>query len=234
MKTILRICFITLTLAGCASGPTLQTYYGEKKILTIPAINTDANAEIGQTIISKAYVTTTANIPAIIISSEVSDNVNGTGITTLRAGVIPLSAVDESGKYYRDSNATYTVTGGSSVRAGTTGIYVPNDKTQSAVMFHGYGYFGKKPVVGIEYTTTTLENWDADSYKRELVYSGVSQNTISILYREFKNEMARPAFSQELKYDLSQGNTIGYKGARFEIQKATNTEILYKVIKPLD
>ena len=46
--------------------------------------------------------------------------------------------------------------------------------------------------------------------------------------------MARPAFSQELKYDISQGKEIGYKSARFEIIKATNTELTYKVLKPLE
>ena len=79
----------------------------------------------------------------------------------------------------------------------------------------------------------TIE-WRADSFKRELVYSGVSQNTISILYREFSDNMARPAFSQDLKYDLSQGKEIGFKGARFEVTKASNTGIVYKVLKALD
>ena len=55
-----------------------------------------------------------------------------------------------------------------------------------------------------------------------------------ILYREFFDNIARPAFSQEYKYDLSKGTSIGYRGARFEIIKATNTELVYKVIKALD
>jgi hypothetical protein len=46
--------------------------------------------------------------------------------------------------------------------------------------------------------------------------------------------MARPAFSQELKYDLAQGTAIGYKGARFEVIRANNTGISYKVLKSLD
>ena len=61
----------------------------------------------------------------------------------------------------------------------------------------------------------------------------MSQNTVTLVYREFKDSFARPAFTQELKYDLSQDRVIGYKGARFEVVNAGNTEITYKVISPL-
>jgi hypothetical protein len=93
-------------------------------------------------------------------------------------------------------------------------------------------HLGEIPSEGITYTT--YEEWDTNSFKRELVYSGVSQNTISILYREFKHDIARPAFSQELKYDLAQGNEIGFRGARFLVLKAGNTSIRYKVLRALD
>lgn len=74
----------------------------------------------------------------------------------------------------------------------------------------------------------------ADNQKKELIYTGVSKNIISILYREYQNDMARPAFSQELKYDLGEGRVIGFKGARFEVLKATNLGITYRVLKHLD
>jgi hypothetical protein len=71
-------------------------------------------------------------------------------------------------------------------------------------------------------------------FTREVIYTGVSQNTVFILYREFITDIARPAFSQELKYDLSQGDIIGFKEARFKIIKATNTNIKYIVLKHLN
>ena len=116
-------------------------------------------------------------------------------------------------------------------RADSTGIYVPDDRTKPAVIAVGESY-GKIPVTDVKHIT--VEKWNVDSVKRELVYTGISQNTISILYREFMDNTARPAFSQELKYDLSQGKEIGFKGARFEVIKATNTGITYKVLKALD
>jgi len=67
-----------------------------------------------------------------------------------------------------------------------------------------------------------------------LVYGGVSKGTIAISYREFSDKTARPAFTQELKYDLSEGDVIGFRGARFKIIKAGNVSLRYVVLKPLD
>jgi hypothetical protein len=73
-----------------------------------------------------------------------------------------------------------------------------------------------------------------DSFQRELVYSGIAKGIVTILYREFNGDMARPAFLQELHFDLGEGNEIGYKGARFKVIKANNVGITYQVTKPLE
>ena len=70
-------------------------------------------------------------------------------------------------------------------------------------------------------------------FRRVLVYTGVSQKTITASYREFLDDMARPAFFQDLRYDSAIGNVIGYKGARFHILEANNTTIRYRVLAPL-
>ena len=46
--------------------------------------------------------------------------------------------------------------------------------------------------------------------------------------------MARPAFSQDLKFDLSQGDEIAYKGARFKVVKANNVGLSFIVLRPLN
>lgn len=91
---------------------------------------------------------------------------------------------------------------------------------------------GEIPLTAVE-AAAYLE-FRQDSFKRELVYTGVSGNTIGVLYREFVDGLARPAFSQELKYDLTESRIIGYKGARFEILSANNLGITFKVIRHLD
>jgi hypothetical protein len=70
-----------------------------------------------------------------------------------------------------------------------------------------------------------------DSFQQTLIYSGKAGDKINIGYREFSGSLARPAFNNEVEYDLSQSKVIGYKGARIEVIEATNEQITYKVIQ---
>ncbi|WP_283709086.1 hypothetical protein [Pseudoalteromonas prydzensis] len=70
-----------------------------------------------------------------------------------------------------------------------------------------------------------------DSFQQTLIYSGKVGSKINIGYREFSNSLARPAFNNDVEYDLDSSNVIGYKGARIEIIEATNEHIKYKVIQ---
>lgn len=70
-----------------------------------------------------------------------------------------------------------------------------------------------------------------DSFQQTLIYSGRVGSKINIGYREFSDNMARPAFNNDVEYDLSESSTIGYKGAQIEVLEATNQFIRYKVIK---
>ncbi|GJQ22197.1 MAG: hypothetical protein HBSIN02_25520 [Bacteroidia bacterium] len=65
----------------------------------------------------------------------------------------------------------------------------------------------------------------------ELLYSGKSGDVIKIVYREYSNDIARPAFSQELQYDLKESNVIKFRRTTIEVIKATNQEITYKVLE---
>lgn len=68
------------------------------------------------------------------------------------------------------------------------------------------------------------------SFQQTLIYNGRIGNQIALGYREFKEDMARPAFSNDPVYDLNASKVVGYKGARIEVIKATNSSITYKVL----
>lgn len=70
-----------------------------------------------------------------------------------------------------------------------------------------------------------------NSFQQTLIYSGRVGDKINIGYREFSNNSARPAFNNDVEYDLSISNIIGYKGASIEVIKADNSSITYKLIK---
>lgn len=44
-----------------------------------------------------------------------------------------------------------------------------------------------------------------DGFRYELIYQGTAAGVLHLLYREYVDDLARPAFSQELVYDLSGG-----------------------------
>ena len=75
--------------------------------------------------------------------------------------------------------------------------------------------------------------YDEDSFKYQALYQGKIDNKIRISFREFKNDMARPAFTQDIEYQLSPNGTtiIGFKGLRINVIKATNVDITYSVVK---
>jgi len=68
-----------------------------------------------------------------------------------------------------------------------------------------------------------------NSVQQTLIYSGRIGNRIRFGYREFSNNLARPAFSNDVEYDLLESKTIAYKGALIEVVEATNQHIKYIV-----
>ncbi|MDC4415754.1 hypothetical protein NQ650_00765 [Acinetobacter baumannii] len=70
-----------------------------------------------------------------------------------------------------------------------------------------------------------------DSFQQSLIYNGRVGNKINIGYREFSNDYARPAFNNNVEYDLNDTKQIGYKGAILEVIDANNQQIKYKILK---
>lgn len=228
--TVVGALIFAVLATGCAT--TLPSAPQKTSLVNIPELNIESNAEIGQSMVSTARK---IESKAIRLDNALTHN-SGTWTLSISSGVLPAYISNEKGSFYRVQGPVALTTFGIGQPNTIGGIFIPNDKNKPTEVFWmgAYGSPVSDAHPGIEVQNTIYESWGKDSFKRELVYSGVSQNTISILYREFQNDMARPAFSQDLKYDLSQGNSIGYKGARFEVIKANNTGIIYKVLKPLD
>ena len=91
--------------------------------------------------------------------------------------------------------------------------------------------FGGSACYKGEYEREKQLSESGNSFQQTLIYSGRVGNKINIGYREFSNNTARPAFNNDVEYDLSSSNTIGYKGALIEVIKADNSSITYKLIR---
>jgi hypothetical protein len=70
-----------------------------------------------------------------------------------------------------------------------------------------------------------------DSFKYELLYMGVSNKTLRLNYREFVNDLARPAFYQDVSYDLSSlPASINFRSVRIEVISANNDSMNYRIL----
>jgi hypothetical protein len=90
-----------------------------------------------------------------------------------------------------------------------------------------------------------LINWHESSYQvlvatsmdHELVYSGMTGSVVRIQYREYGSSsaggsysMARPAFNQDLTYDIAASKEISFRKLRLRILGADTNGIQYEVL----
>jgi hypothetical protein len=73
-------------------------------------------------------------------------------------------------------------------------------------------------------------------FRKEVVYQGAAGGVLRLLYREFVNDLARPAFSQELTYDIPDGGplTVFVKGLKMTVHSAGNEGMAYTIEQGLE
>jgi len=80
-------------------------------------------------------------------------------------------------------------------------------------------------ILKIKKTTTTKVN-----FIQEFIYNGKVNNEVRFIYREFSEDMIRPAFNQSVQYDYDDSKFISFKGLNIEIIEANNQIIKYKLV----
>lgn len=83
----------------------------------------------------------------------------------------------------------------------------------------------------VKFKEKKIEIFKKDALQQVLYYNGKVGNKINIGYREFMGDIARPAFNNDVEYDLKESKTIAYKGAIIEVVNANNQSITYKIVK---
>lgn len=69
-------------------------------------------------------------------------------------------------------------------------------------------------------------------FRKELLYQGIQGETVRLSYREYANDMARPAFQQDLTYNMERAGPtrVTFKGVQLEISGANNNGLSYRVL----
>lgn len=222
--------------------------------LNIPKVGVATTIEVGDSLISKKRIGTSTTLNVASPYRVDLINFGEKFFVGIKKSRLRRIGYDDSGSFYRlaplvgEAPISQNATNKNNLipaisindvpaEGYESGIYIPNsEKLDPEVFFEKSD--SKKVVAykipGITINKQTIEIVGDDSFTRDLVYAGISKGVISIVYKEYKDSIARPAFTQELKYDLSEGKIFGFKGARFEVIKASNTELTYKALRHLN
>ncbi|MFH0728118.1 MAG: hypothetical protein V2B19_17475 [Pseudomonadota bacterium] len=211
------------------------------RLVNLPDINVVNTAQIGDSMVSAFKA---AELPALRLKEPVQHAAQYKNaekiIITIPEGILELKGHNQrGGQFFANKTLIHYSMEYSDGKSGGPwevpgGIFIDADGTPWVFWDWGGGpKLSADSSLKIEKTTVTLEPTDL-KFKREILYSGRTRSTILLHYREFSNDMARPAFSQNLTYDSAIGAIIGFRGGRFEIIDADNTSITYKVLTHLN
>jgi hypothetical protein len=231
MKKFVYLISIVLVsvISGCASAP--RIFIPQVTIIDLPELHQISTVEVGDTLVEKSKLYTYDGLE--LKSTLTDDGFAREYIMTPHN--LRLVKTDKKGNRYYLANAqNYYVndkTFGQQVPLVNQHLIINHDDT---IEFTGYfdltsagDIVNKKPNMRIGKVVDVTQT----NFKQELLYNGKSNNTVKFMYREFSESLARPSFSQEVQYVLSESKVIGFKGLRIEIIDASNINLTYKVLK---
>lgn len=158
-----------------------------------------------------------------------SITVGGLGSYTLAPGYYVKVGEDKASEFFLPEQ---TPEGGRVTSGALTDPFEAIQVMKSDDIICGVSIYGGKVCDSDKpFTRTKRPSMEADGFQQTLIYSGKVGSKINIGYREFSNSYARPAFNNDVEYDLSESQVIGYKGSELEILDATNRDITFKLIR---
>ena len=216
-----KICVLIalIILSGCTS---LKKNGGgvEEVLIDYPPVGVETTAFVGDEMLAKGSKTTVN-----AISLKHTTSVGLLGSYTFSPGIYTQVGYSENKTFY--SPTSYGMVQKSALADPYGGMYIDHSKREIC----GVSSLGGTVCSEADYEITKHTTNDMLSFQQTLLYSGKIGNKVNISYREFSNNKARPAFSNDVEYDLDESNVIGYKGALLEIINATNQSIKYKVLR---
>lgn len=209
-------------IAGCVSPQ--SNYRPEVTEISEPPLNETVTAYVGDNLLRQGKF---IEHQAIQLPADIS--VGLIGSYTLRKGYYLKDGDNKNSSFYVPSNHQ------------EGGAIVPCALCDPPKVVQAFPDGGRICVVTVfnasvcesrqEFRFTKQAVASSDSFQQTLIYSGKVGNKINVSYREFSGNVARPAFSNDVEYDLSESRTIGYKGAQIEVIEATNELLRYKVLR---
>jgi hypothetical protein len=217
MKKILILLIISLT--GCSSN-----YYPistEKFSKSIPELNEEHEVELGLSLILREF-------------GQMNDAIKV--IKKFEAGTGYLTKDVNIGDVFLNTHETKTHKLYFNINDKSYGIAINKaNGNESIYIVSGMGvrFISSNEIDSSYYEEIKIPIKKSEYFKQEFIYNGRIGNSIKFIYREFADELARPAFTQDLQYDLSESSIVGFRGMRIDVIEANNIKIKYKLLSNL-
>lgn len=222
---LLPIILAITTIVGCAKR--IAEFAPSKTVMRSYQLGVERSVAVGDPIVtvSNGYL-----IPSYAISYSSTlphIGVGTSGIPVDKGTIFDVVGEVESGRrviFNKSVNASNGIIIDPSGVVNGGWIMVTHDATRGIV-----------PVQG-DFSRDTLFTRLPDgtpmrgSFKAELIFTGITGGTMKVVYREYMDDYARPAFTTELQYNLDESKSLTYKSIKIEVLKATNQSLTYRVI----
>ncbi|MDY1549573.1 hypothetical protein [Luteibacter sahnii] len=213
-------CGVALSLSACVA-PTYN-YAPKATAISRPAVGSVTTASVGDEMVNQGVV---YEREALLLHKDA--NIGLFNAYTLRHGYFVKQGENKNSDFYQPSP---TPDGGRVDKAALADPYksVQAYKTDSRLCV--VTVFNASACTKASFDRVVKSVATDDSFQQTLIYSGKVGQKIKLGYREFSANVARPAYSNDVDYDLSESTTVGYKGARLEVIEATNDHVTYRLI----
>jgi hypothetical protein len=216
---------LALLLAFAACGGTVREL-SEHKVGQVPALGSTQTAVVGDVLYSEFEYTGNSGA----ITSGAFEQRVGLGSVRVPSNTTMVSSDIDGRKGYCSSTLTYydPLVG---PYTGTCWFDANNDSRFEEFWINPggipYTYDADTPLV---YKISEISN-AAGGFKYEIVYQGLDGAVLRMLYREYVDNMVRPAFQQDLTYNLNpSGPTlVRFRSVSIEVVAAGGSEITYVV-----
>lgn len=226
-----------VAISACAPARIAPPTTSDERVRTEffePKIGEVSKREVGESLLRKGVATTTSNATVTLLEEASSSIDLGHRLYAASGTSRPL----QFGSVNKLKMICLSTGGVGSVATGAaTGCLVDtkSDGQFDQSMFAGrdrYFPLAAPARYKVEKLKNTIEN--AADFHVEVLFQGVSKGEVKISYREFKGGIARPAFTQDVSYEIEKDGTamIAFKGMRIKVLKANGQEITYVVEKP--
>lgn len=228
MGSVARLLILLLgfLFAGCGSAVPMVSVSPKISTVDVPRLGVLVNAELGETLVRKGKI---YEYDAIELHNSVSLNFARIGSSYATLEPCKLIAVRRKGEYvyYGTDKLTYN----GAYTSGGLIININDSKDVRGYLVNALPLTPEpKPKPNAVFSMTKVVDVNSPSFIREIIYNGRNGDALRFIYREFSGSVIRASYTQEIQYDLSDGNVIGFKGARIEVVEATNTKISYRVL----